>query len=90
MFLSKLYIFVHFLLLFCLFRVTPTAYGGSWARGPVGGVAIGLCHSQQQCQIQAMSMTYTTAHSNSGSFNPLSEASDGIFVLMDTSQIWFC
>ena len=28
----------------------------------------------QQCQIQATSVTYTTAHGNTGSFNPLSEA----------------
>ena len=30
---------------FCLFRATPTAYGGSQARGLIGAVATGLHHS---------------------------------------------
>ena len=30
---------------FCLFRATPTAYGGSQARGQIGDVATGLRHS---------------------------------------------
>ena len=30
---------------FLLFRATPTAYGGSQVRGPMGAVAAGLCHS---------------------------------------------
>ena len=29
----------------CLFRATPKAYGGSQARGPIGAVPAGLCHS---------------------------------------------
>ena len=32
-------------------------------------------------------MTYPAAHSNAGSFNPLSEAKDQTHVLMDTSQV---
>ena len=31
--------------LFAFFRATPAAYGGSQARGPIGGVATGLCQS---------------------------------------------
>ena len=34
-----------FFFVFCLFRVTPTAYGGSQARGQIGAVAVGLRHS---------------------------------------------
>ena len=34
-----------FFLVFCLFRVAPTAYGGSQARGPIIAVATGLHHS---------------------------------------------
>ena len=34
-----------FFFFFLLFRATPTAYGVSRARGPVGAVATGLCHS---------------------------------------------
>ena len=49
----------HFVLSFCLFRAAPKAYGGSQDRGRIGA---------QQCQIWAASVTYTTAHSNVGSF----------------------
>ena len=30
---------------FCLCRATPVAFGGSQARGPIGAVATGLYHS---------------------------------------------
>ena len=33
-----------FFCMFC-FRATPPAHGGAQARGPLGAVAIGLCHS---------------------------------------------
>ena len=35
---------------FCLFRATPTAYGDSQARGPIGAVAAGLCHSHRNAE----------------------------------------
>ena len=53
---------------FFFFRAVSAAYGGSQARG----------------WIWAVSATYTTAHGNAGSFNPLSEARDQTRVLMDT------
>ena len=34
-----------FLIFFCLFRATPTAYGGSQARDPIGAVVAHLYHS---------------------------------------------
>ena len=34
-----------YLFIFCLFRATPTAYGGSQARGLIGAVATGLHYS---------------------------------------------
>ena len=34
-----------FFFFFCLFRVTPAAYGGSQARGQIGVAAASLCHS---------------------------------------------
>ena len=37
--------FVLFCFVFCLFRATPAAYGGSQARGLIGAVATGLRHS---------------------------------------------
>ena len=54
-----------------LFAATPVAYGSSQARG----------------QMRAASVTYTTAHGTTGSFNPLSEARDQTHILMDTSQV---
>ena len=42
------------------FRATPTAYGGSQGRGPIGAVAARLHHSSRQCRI----------------INPLSRARD--------------
>ena len=42
---------VFFFFSFCLLKITPSAYGGSQARGPIG----------------AASATYTTAHSDTGS-----------------------
>ena len=42
---------------------TSAAYRSSQARGQIGGIAASLCYSQ----IQAMSATYTTVHSNAGS-----------------------
>ena len=38
-------------------------------------------------ELEMQSLTYTTAHSNAGSFNPLSEARDGTCTFMDTSQL---
>ena len=32
-------------LFFIIFRAAPVAYGGSQARGLIGAVAAGLCHS---------------------------------------------
>ena len=34
-----------FVFVFCFFRATPVAYGGSQARGQIGAVDAGLCHS---------------------------------------------
>ena len=65
---------------FLFLRVTPTAYGGSQVRAPIGAVAAGdpshvcdLYHSSQQYQI----------------LNPLSEAKYQTCILMVTNQIRF-
>ena len=57
--------FFCFLLFFL--KATPTAYGSSQASGQIGAVASGLHHSHSNAQIQSMSVTYTTAHSNTRS-----------------------
>ena len=53
-------------LFFLFFRAVPVTYRGSQARGWIAAVAAGL-HHRQQCQILAMSATYTTGHGNTGS-----------------------
>ena len=53
-----------FFFVFSLFRATPMAHGGSQARGQIRAIAASLTPQAQQCQIQATSVTYTTAHSN--------------------------
>ena len=42
----------------------PMAYGSSQARGWIGAITTSLCHSQQQHQFWATSVTYTKAHDN--------------------------
>ena len=44
-FIVALFIYL-FIYLFMLFRATPTAYGGSQARGRIRATAASLCHSQ--------------------------------------------
>ena len=62
-----IYLFISFF--FCPFRATPVAYGNTQARGLIGDVAAGLrpTPEPQQCRIQAASVTYSTAYSNTGS-----------------------
>ena len=48
---------------FLLFRAAPGAYGSFQTRGQIGAAAASLC----QHGIQAVSVTYTTAHSNARS-----------------------
>ena len=48
-------------------RVTPVAYGGSQARGPIRATGASLCHRHTIVQIQATSVAYTIAHGNTRS-----------------------
>ena len=41
--LNSFFLFLSFFS--CLFRATPSAYGGSQSRGPIGAVTAGLHHS---------------------------------------------
>ena len=54
-----------FFFFFDHFRATPSAYGGSQARGQ--SCSRWPTPQPQQHQIQALSATYTTAHGNTGS-----------------------
>ena len=51
---------------FCLSRVTPTAHGGSQAKGHIRAVAAGLPTATATPDLSA-SATYATAHANAGS-----------------------
>ena len=51
LFMSYLCQWLCFLFFFLrLFRVTPVAYGGSWARGSTGAAAAGLHHSDSNAR----------------------------------------
>ena len=52
---------------FFFFRASPVAYGSSQARGRIGAITAGLCHSHSNLQIQAVSATYPPAHGNTRS-----------------------
>ena len=57
--------------------VALSTYGSSWARDQI----------KLQLAV-SLSVTYTTARSNAGSFNPLSKARDQTHILMGTT--WVC
>ena len=81
---SLKFLFVFFIFIFCYFRATPTAYGGSQARGQIGAVADSLDHShamQDRCLVQDLH------HSSRQHWilNSLREARDGTHILTDPS-----
>ena len=65
---------------------TPAAYGGSQAKGQIGAVAAGLCHStampdpSRVCDLHQSSWQRQI-------LNPLREARDLTRILMDASQV---
>ena len=75
-----------FFFFFCLYRAAPLAYGGSQARGWIGAIASGLHHSHNNTRSEPHLWPVSQQRQI---LNPLSEARDGICVLMDTSQICF-
>ena len=79
--------FSFFFFVFFLFRAIPTAYGGSWARGPLGVVAAPTLQPQQ-CQIWADSATYTTAHTTPDS-QPTERDQGRTGILMDPNGFLF-
>ena len=56
-----------FIFVFCLFRAAPAVYGGSQARGLIGAAADSSTPQPQWRGLLAVSVTYTTAHGNTGS-----------------------
>ena len=41
---------INFIIFVCVFSAAPAAYGGSQARGGIGPVATGLCHSHSNAR----------------------------------------
>ena len=71
---------------FCLFRATPSTYGGSQARGWIRAIATGLCHSHSNTGSK-LSLQPTPQLSAMRILNPLSKARDWTWVLMDTDSL---
>ena len=55
------------IIIICLFRDAPMAYGGSQARGWIRAVAAGLYDSHSNARSKLCLQPYTTAHGNTGS-----------------------
>ena len=72
------------------FQGCIVAYWRSQARGRNWSCSFWLIPQLWQCQIQATSVTYTTAHSNAGSFSTLNKARDQTPILMETSWVHYC
>ena len=86
----KMYFWVWFLFLLCLFRNTPKAYGGSQARGQIGAVAASLCHSHSNSRSKPHLQPTPQLMTTLNPFHPLSAARDRTCILVDASQICFC
>ena len=69
-----------------LFRATPAAYGGSQARGWIGGAAADLPHSSSNAGSE-LHLWPTPELVEHQILNPLSKARDLTQVLMDTSWV---
>ena len=81
------YIYMHmyiYIYVYLLFRATPAAHGGSQL-----GVQLELqllAYTSSKL-IWAASVSYSTAHDNTGSFNPPSKARDNTYILMNPSWV---
>ena len=59
-FFTKLPCSFYLFIYFCLFRVAPTAYGNSQARGLIRAAAAGLGQTHSNAGSKPLSVTYTT------------------------------
>ena len=83
--LDSVFCFLGFFV-FLIFRAAPTAYGTSQARGPIRATAAGLTTATATPD---PSHVFDLHHSSWQHWilNPLSEARDQTYILMDTSQV---
>ena len=78
-----------FFFFFCLFRATPTAYGGSQARGLIGAPAPAYTRTTAVLGVSHICELYHSSQQR-WILNPLSEARDRTCNLIVPSQICFC
>ena len=86
LFLSFLSLFFLRFIFYLFIFLMVAAYGSSQARGWIGAAATAYS-TVTALPDASWNATYTGAHDNAGSFNPLSKARDWTHILMDTS--WF-
>ena len=82
------FLFFFFFFSFCLFKAAPMAYGGTQARGRIGAVAAGLCHSHSNRDLSCVCDLHHSSWQHQ-ILNWLSKARDRACVLVDASQIRF-
>ena len=64
----------------------PTAYGTSQAKGRIGAAVAILYHSHSNAS-RVCDLHHSSWHPD---LNPLSDARDRIYILMDTSRVCHC
>ena len=75
-----------YFLFVCFYTAVPAAYGHSQARGRIGAAAASIRHSHSNARSEPCQRLNSAAHSNTRSFNPLSETRDQTCIFMDTSS----
>ena len=84
-FLFFIFIIIIIIIIILLFSASPAAYGSSQARSRIATMP-----QPQQCGMQDMSVTYTTADGNTGSLSHKVKPDIEPHILMGTSRIPFC
>ena len=80
-------VFIYLFIVFCLFRATPAAHGGSQDRGWMETVATGLhSHSNSGSEPRLRPTPSSQQHQI---LNPLSKARDSTCIFVDTNGIHF-
>ena len=85
---TSFYLHLNLLLWFFPFRAAPAAYGSYRAGGRTRATAAGLCHSHSNARSKPW-LWPTPQLMATPDPDPLSEARDRTYILMDTSQIRF-
>ena len=68
------------------FKTAPAAFRNSQTRDGIRAADAGLHHSHSKSPDPAASAIYATAHGKGGILNPVGEARDPTYILMDTKS----